>query len=294
MAGLVEQIQRDALDDGVSSSTLLRRVKLAAAKLQIHDISDWVDCELNGYIKKDVPIYRHIYGSIAAWNPYHGWIPVHGDYPRELEQFEAREAITSLEMLIRNPNENGIHVNFSTEIVQFLNQFSDVQFPRYALKIGRGHIVNIIHSVRNEVLEWAIKLDKLGIKGTEFSFSNEEVARAQQVTNNYSFHNSGSFAGNFGHANTTGDISQQGINIQQAADVVGQIKRYLPQLAEAGVDLPALEQRLNMVAEETQRREPNQGILRAALTDIRNLVSGAGGNLAAAGVVELLKQLLGP
>ena len=40
MASLIEQIQRDALDRTVPVSTLLRRVKLAAAKLGLGAVED--------------------------------------------------------------------------------------------------------------------------------------------------------------------------------------------------------------------------------------------------------------
>jgi hypothetical protein len=59
MPTIVEQIQRDALDTTIPVSTLLRRVKLAAAKLGIPSVESWVDAELNGYTAS-VPDYRMV------------------------------------------------------------------------------------------------------------------------------------------------------------------------------------------------------------------------------------------
>src|SRR5271166_6150518 len=49
MASIIEQIQHDALDRSVRASDLLRRVKLAATKLSLGTVEDWVEQELNGY-----------------------------------------------------------------------------------------------------------------------------------------------------------------------------------------------------------------------------------------------------
>src|SRR4051812_11079501 len=80
---LLEQIQRDAIDPNVRVSDLLRRVKLAAAKLDLGAVEDWVDHELNGY-KAEVPAYREVHGYLMAFNPFRGWIPVVGKLVEEL------------------------------------------------------------------------------------------------------------------------------------------------------------------------------------------------------------------
>jgi hypothetical protein len=77
MPTIVEQIQRDALDPSVSVSTLLRRVKLAAAKLGLGQVENWVEQELNGY-SSTLPEYRIMRGSPMAFNPYTGWQPLMG------------------------------------------------------------------------------------------------------------------------------------------------------------------------------------------------------------------------
>lgn len=49
MTGLIHEIQADALDQTIPVSTLLRKVKVAAAKLNIATDMKWVERELNGY-----------------------------------------------------------------------------------------------------------------------------------------------------------------------------------------------------------------------------------------------------
>jgi AbiTii len=70
MASIIEQIQHDALDGSVRVSDLLRRVKLAATKLSLGTVEDWVEQELNGYKGRELPEYRIINGQPVYKSPY--------------------------------------------------------------------------------------------------------------------------------------------------------------------------------------------------------------------------------
>src|SRR5262245_16715118 len=73
-AGLVEEIQKAAVDPDVAVSTLLRRVKLAAVKLKLDMVQDWVELELNGYPNKaSLPEYRKVAGTAVAREAFTGW-----------------------------------------------------------------------------------------------------------------------------------------------------------------------------------------------------------------------------
>src|SRR5260221_4745312 len=76
--GLVLEIQRDALDKDVPVTTLLRKVRLAAAKLQLTTVEEWVGHELNGY-SGELPPYRRARGTPTLLNPFHGWQPSCGN-----------------------------------------------------------------------------------------------------------------------------------------------------------------------------------------------------------------------
>ena len=56
---LLREIQLAATDDQVSISTVLRKAKMLAARLQNRDFEDWVNRELNGFEDGvDLPPYR--------------------------------------------------------------------------------------------------------------------------------------------------------------------------------------------------------------------------------------------
>lgn len=133
MSGLIDEIQRDALDNKIPIESLLRRVKLAAAKLRLDTIEAWVEQELAGYAG-EVPKYRKAHGQAAAWNPYHGWLPVHVADKRISDLIsEARiaQSISSLRDLVDKESGNGtLHLPIQTDLVVKLNEIMNFQTAR--------------------------------------------------------------------------------------------------------------------------------------------------------------------
>jgi hypothetical protein len=107
VAAIIEQIQRDPVDDQVRVSTLLRKVKLAAAKLGLGTIEDWVESELNGYTGR-VPDYRIIHGRPMSQNPVRGWEPI-GGYIDQLSRSAVGDSIAALEQMISEAQEVSGH-----------------------------------------------------------------------------------------------------------------------------------------------------------------------------------------
>jgi hypothetical protein len=63
---LLHEIQTGATDDTTSLSSLLRKMKLLAARLQVKDIADWANKELSGgYSGADLPEYRGPFAAIV-------------------------------------------------------------------------------------------------------------------------------------------------------------------------------------------------------------------------------------
>src|SRR5215510_7491579 len=76
MPSIMEEIQKDTLDHNVPVSVLLRKVKLAAAKLGLPTVEGWVDKELKGYSGGDeVPDYRKVTGTPVARGVIGGFEP---------------------------------------------------------------------------------------------------------------------------------------------------------------------------------------------------------------------------
>lgn len=184
--GLVLELEREALDEGVDIETLLRKSYLVARKLHFDEFEEWIQNEQNGY-EGDVPEYRNIGGDIKAWNPYRGWIPM---------ILPAKMADVAKKMPIRNPissivdsykSSNGtIMFTINGEMTDFFNSIGSFK-TKYAFFISKSEFHKIISAVRDKILEWAIMLEENGIVGNGLTLTDEEkrVAKEAPIINNY-------------------------------------------------------------------------------------------------------------
>jgi hypothetical protein len=206
--GLIEEIQRSALDHGEPVVSLLRKMKLASAKLKLGELERWVDQELNGYTSK-VPEYRILYGQPAAWNPINGWIPVQASaqWMELLSRAVIAQGIGGIADMISRPTDGYLHLPLPPENVEIFNQVSNFQTAKLSVQLSRGHIVGILDRVRNMVLDWAIEMERQGVAGEGYSFNAEEKAQAREVMTTITIGSIGNLAGNLGTGNKSGNIT---------------------------------------------------------------------------------------
>ncbi|MFB9264103.1 hypothetical protein ACFFWD_13120 [Bradyrhizobium erythrophlei] len=121
MPSIIEQIQRDAVDDQVRVSTILRKVKLAAAKLGLGTVEDWVESELSGY-NGPVPEYRIVHGRPMSQNPVRGWEPI-GGFIEQLSRRAVGNSVAAIEQMIGDAGKNGsFQISYPDGILEKLNQ----------------------------------------------------------------------------------------------------------------------------------------------------------------------------
>jgi hypothetical protein len=222
---LVDELQFDALNGAVSVSSLLRKVLLVAAKLEVSDIPEWVNKELSGYGDDDsLPPYRILYGTVNA-KTFQGWIPV--QFPtNEMQDKASRismyDPVAEIEALIRR--ENGTLVaGFPPEFQRLLRKMFE-QNAEFIRVIEQTHLTGILDEIRNQVLRWAIALDKAGIKGDGLTFTGAEKERAHSMV----FHvdggnfNIGIVGGTGGQANVAAGSNAR-INIQSTDNSVDSV-----------------------------------------------------------------------
>lgn len=162
MPGLIEEIQREAMDPAVAVSTLLRKVKVAASKLNLWPTEMWVEHELNGYPDgAKIPEYRELRGKPMALNPYRGWIPIilgNDDLDRMLSICPVGQSIASMEAILRENETSFVQFPLSPGMIAQLNELAEVQFGTMAVHISTGSAHGLLDAVRNAVLEWALKI----------------------------------------------------------------------------------------------------------------------------------------
>jgi len=205
MTGLVNQIQAEAIDTSVSVSNLLRKVRLAAAKLQLDEAVDWVERELNGYESgRDVPDYRILHGGLFAHSRFHGQIPLSGD-PETIMSLGTQhicESVASLEALAEDKDGGTLMIKLDERVTHRIHEANCGPRDPIYVHLSPGAVVSIIDRVRNMILDWAVGLEKQGITGEGVNFSVSEKEKAAAVGQTITI---GTLYGGLANAHVTGD-----------------------------------------------------------------------------------------
>lgn len=208
MTGLVDQLQADALDHNVPVSTLLRKVKVSAAKLGLQNTLTWVDHELNGYRTvhgDDLPQYRRGHGIPIAQDEFGRWVPMQfadSEMEAQISMAYLKEPVSNYEELLRHDS-GTFDLPVDSALVNALGNAFGVHIVAMRTKISRGQIHGIVQHVRNLVLDWSLELAQAGITGRGLGFTDKERDRA-----NISHISIGSFTGSLNTGNARGDGSK--------------------------------------------------------------------------------------
>ncbi|MEJ6486500.1 hypothetical protein N0Y54_35455 [Nostoc punctiforme UO1] len=261
MNSIVLELQRDALNPSISVLILLRKAYVVARKLKIRQFQEWIELELNGYNGHPIPEYRSVRGQLRAWNPFHGWHQIVTYDQNLLEIYETvcncsiRQSISELSALTDDPD-NELQMQLPHRIESFLASSVSTSVK---VSISSASVKRIVESVRDVILEWALKLEEDGITGEEMVFSQEEkqIAAKQdysgliQIINNIeqsqmqnssseSQSNSESFKNDLRGANVGNFANQVSGNARQQANQHIHLSESKKTLAEAAEEIQQL------------------------------------------------------
>ncbi len=190
---LLEEIQTLAVDSSTDVAALLRKCKLLAARLQTVELEKWVTYEANGYpADAPVPDYRtwcvqlkgHFTGpygaSISSAPIPFAVLPL--KVRRQYADYECRQSIASIEGLM-GKNKNGVLSVMTGDMAMFLG---DKVYRGYNCiqawgEFGTMALTEVINSVRNRVLDFAIEIWKIDPKAGELG-SYQNIIGVQRVT----------------------------------------------------------------------------------------------------------------
>ncbi len=105
------------------------------------------------------------------------------------------------------------------------------------------------------------------------------------------FHNVHTITGNVGVGNTAGVISSTG-DVRGLKECLSELRKYEGELAKLS-GLTDLAARLSDAENELAKPSPDQYRVAGFMTDIRNALSGAAGNMLAAGAAALIQRAIG-
>lgn len=289
---LIGEIQKAAIDPRSEVSTLLRQLKLAAAKLKIETIGEWVESELNGYPNgREVPSYRKITGSPMVLTLYSGWEPLMLEKKIDfLRTVNIGNSVAGIEALLSEKDSSHLRP-YPSEFVANLSKANGGQVTQAGCMLSRSSFASILDAVRNLVLNWAIEMEGAGVRGQGLSFTPAEQTSAQQASAVFNIQSIGTFTGAIGVGNVSGDIISAPLNVKQVEHLISQVKSHAEGLTNEGVSGADLSAVVKSLEEAIANKKPD--LIRSALNELQKVIAKGTGGLLAHGVLGLLHQILG-
>jgi AbiTii len=214
-SSLVIDLQRAALDEGQSVSSLLRKAKVVATKLDLAEALTWIDAELSGYeSERTVPDYRQVRASVEMFNPYLGWQKVQFANSALRDVFSNRALSAGVPLLEeysdRARTESGGRLSVATPQagIDLIHSQMPVKL-RVESFVDLSMCKHITAAVRARILDWALGLEKKGVLGTGMTFSEKERHQASTAPQ-INIGSIGNLAGSIG-----GIVGEQNVDATQ-------------------------------------------------------------------------------
>jgi hypothetical protein len=207
--------------------------------------------------------------------------------------------IPAIEESLKNAKGNGsFEFLYPAELEAVLSNSLNLKNVRLHIKLNVHQIVDILHAVRNILLEWTLNMEKQGVLGENLMFSPEDKKKSEAVTaqtiNHFSIGQVGSFVqsakGSFVQgsveATTTTTLSQSTLELVQQIDALLPASN-LP--AEIHAEAQAALGELKQAATASQ---PDRGRLQKGLETLKRALAPAGETLLKLAVDAAVAKLL--
>lgn len=297
MSSAVLDLQQEILKPECDILNALRKARLIASKLDLKEFDTWVQLELNGYANADsenIPNYRSVKGTLKAFNPARGWIPVqcpNDELEKTICELKMWQPISELQELYQHHTNETLMYQFPAGQMEMLNEMCKPPIPvQFALHISAYCMKSIIEQVKNCILEWTIRLENKGILGEGMRFSQEETAMAQKLPQTIHNYYGNVVNGSINQSQVvSGDNNTISFNYGQADDFIQKVKNAINDELPSGENRETADE---LVAEvETKlAAQAKPGIIKATLVGLKEFLIGAGANVAGTLVAQYLQQ----
>ena len=302
---VLQDIIDGASGDSVPVSSLLRKLKVLAARTQTPKLAEWVDYELEGYPDGvSIPAYRgpfnppvlgHFVGAYGA-QARNVQIPP-STFPPELREghlfkiwlcgpvAEIEQMASSESTTFSWPPDGERYYNHAVqkgEVTRVVRE--DLILAQVVRPLARQYVVGALDTVRTRILDLALELETVAPAAGQPEASNMDRDHARQIINNYNFLGSASNV-------AIGREVVQFVGLPQAGDQ-DSLVRYLAAVGVHPRDLVELEQAIEADSREQSPDEssgPGRRVrnwLGRAATDVG---TGASGGL----IVEAVNAFFG-
>jgi hypothetical protein len=219
---ILEDIQDAAVDASSNLATLLRKCKVLAARLGSQPLEDWLLWESNGY-PDDVPVpdYRiwslELQGTflnLFANNTRNAPIPItflRLIFEKTKERYECRQSIAAVEALLRDTKTGKVEVSTGTLSERIgWSLYTNEKCVKAWAEYSTQHLVELLNSVRNRILDFALALWKEAPSAGEAQKDNTspspEVNRVTQIFNTTVYGGAANLVGTASESSISFDI----------------------------------------------------------------------------------------
>ncbi len=281
MTALVPELVSMASDPSVPVSDLLRRALVAAHRLGVPELVEWVSSELNGYTG-EVPGYRQIRGQLEAMHPDVGPMPVQvrGKLGDSITLIDERGSIPELEPLSKE--KGTLHRHFSSEQEMAIMGAMNVAI-RPHLAFTTFQIRGIVERVRSRILEWALDLEGRGILGEGMTFTLQEKQAVQQIHYHNHFGDvSGSLLQIASHGSSQSQTNTAaGVDIESLRGLIDALAQAIDGGQVSGETSEELRAELGTLRAQAASPKPKWEVIKATARSIKVIAEGAAGSLLA-------------
>lgn len=296
MSSIVLDLQQEVLKPDCDILNALRKAHLIASKLKLQEFDIWIMHELNGYAdeeQENIPEYRKVKGTLKAWNPYNGWIPVifqNSEFQSLLCTKLLENSISEILELYKT-SKGHVMINYPGDVERMIDKMCSTTFPtNYSLHVSVHVLKAIIDQVQNCLLEWTIRLESEGILGDGMRFSQEETAMAQKVPQTINNYYGTVVNGDIKQSQVvSGDHNNISFNYQQAEDLIQKIKETIQNEQMSDEDRETADELITDV-ESKIAKQKKPTIIKAALSGLKEFLISAGANVASALIVQYLQH----
>ncbi len=271
MAKLVIELQKECLNPALSYANLFQKAYFIAQKLEQKEMVDFLKNEINGYKNIDeLPDIRYVDLTYKAFNPMRGWIPFQipstGIYSKLLKgpiflSVGEMQKFLDVEDSVLN---TVVPFELQRELIKNSNMFFDTEIKAF---FSKTQLVRILDAVKNQILDWSIDLERKGILGEDYIFSEKEkeIAKTMTIIIN----------GNVNGANVVGKMTNSSATVNN----------------NGKIDFDSLKKIVDQVKKELEKAQTADSEKVVALKEKVELLERSIGNRDESSVIETLKNI---
>lgn len=234
-------LQKLLLTPNSSMRDILNHTYLIACKLDLHDLKAWCELEISGYNDIpdiDIPKYRVFFGSLYTKHCVTRQTQMHNIDAAFTFQV-MKDGIYFFEKALAS-KEDAIDLLLKEDAEKLLRtQNPQLENHTLFLRFSKLPFQNVLDSVRFKILKISYELEKKGILGKEWEFTEQE----KQMTQNVNYHIGN--VSNMANHNDNSTINQTSTNTVQV--IKGDFNSLASKLKDYGVDETDIQDLRNVI-----------------------------------------------